>query len=300
MSAIAKRSIFLLGMVLLIFLATLWAWSGTAQGATLTVTKTADTDDGVCDVDCSLREAIATAMSGDTINIPTGTYTLILGTELTINTNLTLNGAGPGDTIIQAATSSADATSRVLNITGGTIAISGVTVQNGNTSDGGGGIYNTGTLTLTNSTVSGNTPGLGGGGGILNRGTMTLTNSTISGNTIINSSGGGILNSGTANLSLTNSSVSGNTAYAAGGIFNESGSTLTLTNSAVSGNTAASFCGGIYNNVDALTLTDNTISGNTVRDASGFGGGIANGGTLTIANSTVSGKLWFLGRRRHL
>ena len=37
-----------------------------AHAATRTVTKTADTDDGVCDSDCSLREAIAVAVPGDT------------------------------------------------------------------------------------------------------------------------------------------------------------------------------------------------------------------------------------------
>ena len=48
-----------------------------AQAATsLAVTKTDDTDDGVCDADCSLREAIDVAVSGDVIGIPAGTYTL--------------------------------------------------------------------------------------------------------------------------------------------------------------------------------------------------------------------------------
>ncbi len=48
-------------------------FGGTALGnfrtppSTLTVTKTADTNDGTCDADCSLREAIAAAASGDTI-----------------------------------------------------------------------------------------------------------------------------------------------------------------------------------------------------------------------------------------
>lgn len=37
-------------------------------GVTLTVTKTADTNDGVCDADCSLREAVAAASAGDAIN----------------------------------------------------------------------------------------------------------------------------------------------------------------------------------------------------------------------------------------
>ena len=39
-----------------------------ARAASITVTKIADTNDGVCDSDCSLREAIAVASTGDTIS----------------------------------------------------------------------------------------------------------------------------------------------------------------------------------------------------------------------------------------
>ena len=46
-------------------------------------------------------------------------------------------------------------------------------------------------MTLTNSTMSGNSASLQGGG-IYNHGTLTLTNSTISGNSA--SQGGGIYN----------------------------------------------------------------------------------------------------------
>ena len=67
-----------------------------AHAATLTVTKTQDTDDGVCNADCSLREAIDDAAAGDTVEIPAGTYTLTLGTELFVAKGLTLNGAGAG------------------------------------------------------------------------------------------------------------------------------------------------------------------------------------------------------------
>ena len=84
--------------------------------------------------------------------------------------------------------------------------ISGVTIRNGGKTDGflnGGGIVNRGTLTLTNSTVSGNSAGsLGSGGGIFSFGTLTLTNSTVSGNSA-GIHGGGISNTGddgTANL----------------------------------------------------------------------------------------------------
>lgn len=76
-----------------------------AQAATsLAVTKTDDTDDGVCDADCSLREAIDVAVSGDVIGIPAGTYTLTSSSELTIDENLTFNGAGASNTVIEAST----------------------------------------------------------------------------------------------------------------------------------------------------------------------------------------------------
>jgi len=291
MSAVAKRSIFLLGMLLLIFQATLLACSGTAKGAGFVVDSPADVADAnpgdrVCDDgagNCTLRAALqeANGLAGtDTITLPANTYTLTLGTELTIGTDLTLNGAGSGDTIIQAATSSADATSRVFHITGGTVAISGVTVRNGSQSAGGG-IRNFGILTLANSTVSGN----GGGGGIFNIGTLTLTNSTVSGNTSTSNNGGGIYNSG-GTVTLINSTVSGNTNnFFGGGIWNNS--TLTLTNSTVSGNTTNSNGGGVYN-TGTLTLTNSTVSGNTATD---FGGGIFNDpdGTLTVTNTTISG-----------
>src|SRR5438128_2062441 len=66
--------------------------------ATLTVTKVEDTNDGVCDADCSLREAVSAAASGDTVvfsslfNSPQ-TITLILG-QIPIDKNLTITGTG--------------------------------------------------------------------------------------------------------------------------------------------------------------------------------------------------------------
>jgi hypothetical protein len=81
----------------------------------------------------------------------------------------------------------------------------------------GGGIYNgSGALTLTNSTVSGNSAERDGGG-IYNFGTVTLTNSTVSENTSGGYSGG-IYNRGTA--TLTNTTVSGNRGRWGGSIYN--------------------------------------------------------------------------------
>jgi len=158
----------------------------------------------------------------------------------------------------------------------GTLTLTNSTVSD-NTAQVGGGINNSGTLTLTDSTVSDNSDG-----GISNNGTLTLTDSTVSDNTA--QVGGGITNNGT--LTLTNSTVSGNTAQVYGGGISNNG-TLTLTNGTVSGNNAGRDGGGIYiSNTGTLTLTNGTVSGNTVgRD----GGGIYNSGTLTLTNGTVSG-----------
>jgi len=158
-------------------------------------------------------------------------------------------------------------------------------------SDRGAGISNSGTLTLTNSTVSGNTAvGIVNSGtltltnstvsehpepGILNSGTMALTNSTVSGNI-----GAGIVNSGT--MALTNSTVSGNPAT---GIFNKGG-TLTLTNSTVSGNPAV----GIFNRSGTLTLTNSTVSGSVTGDIGDPLSGETAPSTTTTTNSLVDGR----------
>jgi hypothetical protein len=151
------------------------------------------------------------------------------------------------------------------------------------------GITNLGTLMLTDSTVSGNS---GVYGGIYNDGTLTLTHSIVSGNTA-SVDGGGIQNFGT--LTLTNSTVSGNTSYFGGGGIRNSG-TLTLTNSTVSGNTVNLGGGGIYNEDPGgtATLTNSTVSDNASYD---IAGGIinVNSGTLTLTNSTVSGNSADLG-----
>ncbi|MFH0341694.1 MAG: choice-of-anchor Q domain-containing protein [Chromatiales bacterium] len=151
----------------------------------------------------------------------------------------------------------------------------------------GGGVANYGgTLTLTHSTVSGNSAAIRGGGVANEYGVLTVTNSTVSGNTafIVGSGiGGGVFNDGT--LTLTHSTVSGNSAGDEGGGLHNRG-TLTLTNSTVSGNSAIFSGGGVRNpRYSGSSLTNSTVSGNTA----GAGGGLDNGGTLTLTNSTVSG-----------
>jgi len=245
--------------------------------------------DGVCApvgafrcTEQGIRDAVA-AGGGPHFFACDGPTTVATVAEIIIDNNVILDGEGN-------LAVDGDEDHRVFSVSKGVTAeLRGFLVTGAARRDSGpgGGIWNNGALTLTNSTVSGN---IGyESGGIANSGTLTLTNSTVSGNGA--SQGGGITNSGT--LTLTNSTVSGNRSVgetlrgaAGGGIDNIAG-TLTLTNSTVSGNSSYGAGGGILNrNNGALTLTNSTVSGNS---ASYEGGGIANSGTLTLTNSTVSG-----------
>lgn len=70
------------------------------QGATLTVTTTADTNDGTCDTDCSLREAIIVANATDGVdtiiagNFSGNAHPDCLGTMISRGYNLIGNAAG--------------------------------------------------------------------------------------------------------------------------------------------------------------------------------------------------------------
>ncbi len=241
-------------------------WVPVAHAGTFTVTKTTDTKDGICDADCSLREAIIAANSNpdaDDVIVPAGTYVLTKG-DLEITDQLTLNGAGADTTIIDG-----NGTDRVIDVLSGTVEISAVTIQNGSGVSPLGGIGNRGTLTVTNSTISGN------GGGIYSiRGVTTVTNSTISGNNVGIYSVGGV-------TTVTNSTISGNTST---GISNSaiSTGTLTVTNSTISGN---SFSGidsfASFGSVGVATVTNSTISRNWFH-------GIRHSGVLTVANTIVA------------
>src|SRR5690349_12080059 len=67
-----------------------------AHAATYTVSKTADTNDGTCNADCSLREAIAAAnaSAGDDIIGFSGVTLVNIDAELEITSNITINGTG--------------------------------------------------------------------------------------------------------------------------------------------------------------------------------------------------------------
>ena len=255
---------------------------------------------------CSLPHAISIAdsiFSGDAVTIKLvsdsggtctttspctfdGNFFVSSGSEA----SLTIEGTGTGSGSSAATVLKGGGSSTTLILTNSAsfpVTLDNVTVTGGNSY--GGGITNAGTMTVTDSTISGNTASYEGGGIYNNGGTMTVTDSTISGNTA-SSGGGGITNAGT--MTVTDSTISGNSTGSGGsggGIFNYSG-TMTVADSTISGNTASYDGGGIYNNssTSTMTVTDSTISDNTA--SSNGGGGIYNsGGTMTVADSTISG-----------
>jgi hypothetical protein len=234
------------------------ALEGRDVPSTLTVTSAATSGPG------SLRAEIAAAQSGDTIVFAPSLdgQTITLTGELVINKNLTIQGPGASQLTISGNYHAPGALqpygygSRVFEVDGVTATIAGLTISNG---------Y---------AFVNG--PGGGGGGGILNHG---------------------------GNLTVTNCTLSNNRAGFGGAIDNAFGSTLTVSGCIISGNhftdTEGQLGGaGIFNAYFArATVSSSTISGNsgpTLNSTTSFpttygdGGGIYNGGWMTLSGSTVT------------
>lgn len=164
------------------------------------------------------------------------------------------------------------------------------TVSDNFSSNDGAGIYNTGTLAIFNSTVSNNGCGLPGasGGGIYNSGsgTVTMSFSTVSDNAVHDGGqGGGVYSNGT--LKVLNSILSGNINVSGPGAGIYNSGALKVLNSTLSGNSDFEDNGGAIVNAGVATVTKSTLSGNSVT-AGGWGGAIFNEGTLTVVNSTLS------------
>lgn len=234
---------------------------------------------------CRLRDAIASASPGDTIDFSvTGTISITTAAApFLIDQDLTIKGNGT-----TSLTVSGNNVSGVFVIVNGNVNISGITIRDGSAPGaGGGGIGNGGTLTLTEVAITGNSAYTGGG--LYNLGTATLTNVTLSGNSALAGPGGGIYSSG-GSIALTDSTLSENSAVSGGGIFN--GNLATLTNVTISGNSATDGSGGGIYNAAGIVLTNVTLSGNS---ATGVGGGIFISGSITtlkntiVANSTSGG-----------
>ena len=256
------------------------------------------------ETDCTLRAALAEATmlnEAVTINLPDpttvpnnhGSYYSVNGTI----TELDVTDTGGTVTIVGAGASIVDirATNdtRVLEIGNGMLGgvradISGVTISNGNAPSGEGSdcggicVSSSGsTLTLTDSTVTGNTASTFGGGiGLYRGGSATLTNDTITANSVSGAGGGGggiyvVSNDTTSvsNLTIRNTTISGNQVDAGNGggidVFNTSGT-------------------GLDGNV-TIDIDDSTISGNEITGGGAGSGIAASDGNWAVTNSTISG-----------
>jgi hypothetical protein len=193
----------------------------------------------------TLRAAVAAAGSGDTVGLPSGTYTLSQG-ELAIAKTLNIYGGDARDRIIQGS-----GAARVINIAAGvSVSLTGVTITGGRAgSEDGGNIRNAGSLLLQNSHV---TQGqAANGGGIANTGALVVTSSLIDLNAASsNGSGGGIASGGAAaglTVRILESTIYKNTAGTAGGIssLGETGTQVELHHATVAYNTSLQNPGGI-------------------------------------------------------
>jgi hypothetical protein len=255
--------------------------------AVLTVNSTADTASHT-DPYLSLREAVAIVNSA---TLPTGLSDQILG-----QISGTLHSGG-ADTIGFDPTAVTgpivlSGTQLELSLPGGTSEVTidggagGVTVDGSNASR----VLQVDVparLTLAHLTVThGRAPVSGNGGGILNSGTLTVSNSTLSANSAVGGEHGGGIYNASGELTVTESILSDNTGGVGGALFNASG-TLTVTDSTLSGNSATGIDGGgIYVSAGTATVAGSTLDNNYAVDD---GGGVANnGGAVTVTDSTLS------------
>jgi CSLREA domain-containing protein/uncharacterized repeat protein (TIGR01451 family) len=286
-----------------------------APNAVFAVTKTADTNDGACDGDCSLREAISAANAAagtDTISIPAGTYTLTLTNaggnnednnatgDLDILGGTVISGAGSAATIIQAGTNTSNGIDKVFSfnpICANPIGVTmnGVTVRFGRN---------------TQPSLSIDFSDTGGGIDVCNTGAggFSMSDVIVDQNTNVNSYAGGVnldsLAPATGTYSIFNSTISGNRTLSAAAVVKTGGGlnlrgdahNVSISNTTISGNVSASEGGGVFlfhTNGGAITISGSTIANNT---AASRGGGVSNNNlgasTLSINNdSVISGNL---------
>jgi len=206
------------------------------------------------------------------------------GGDLALNT-ITLTGGQ----LVGALAGGAISNTGILRLTNSAI--------NGNSSAGGGAIYNAGGIVLlTNNSLTNNSAILSGGAILNNDGTVIITNSTLSGNSANGGGGedgGGALDSysGESSVVIVNSTLVGNTAVntSRSGVWMEAG-TLTIQNSIIANNNGANNCavtGGFFtdngNNIDNGTSC--AFGGVVGQNTDPLLGTLANNGGQTLTHT---------------
>lgn len=291
--------------------------SSQSLAATYTVTKTADTNDGLCNTDCSLREAIIAANANpgaDTISIPAGSYLLTLSGanednaatgDLDIRDAVTILGAGRTATIIDG-----NQQDRIFDVMAGVnVTIRDLSINNGVTSGSGAGLLNAGTTSLTNVNFDGNVARWYGGA-IESRGpSSSNAYLTIDSGRFVNncSDSGGAMDT-VGGLTITNSIFDGNKPTTKAGITCRNGDGAAI--HVQYGENATIDKSTFINNVGAAGAFSQFWGKTTITNSSfinnrGTGGAYSYGGTgaienqnsnygeLNVINSTITGNTGF-------
>ena len=253
-----------------------------ASAADFAVTTTADGNAACTVVQCTLRAALSTATTNgnaaDVITVPAGTYTLTqaLGGQLNVpggNTGISIRGAGANATIIQP-----DAAFRLLNLgTASSVALSDLTLRNGEITSGNGGnvLTTDASLNLARVRITGGRAQRGGGIAAVassSGGTLTINQSLIDGNTATALTtadlGGGIYSSnatGSTTVLIQDSTLTGNQAQQGGAIGATFGPVLTLRGVTVARNSARAnpATGGVFVSSTSMRFQGSIVASNT-------------------------------------
>jgi hypothetical protein len=213
------------------------------------------------------------------------TVTLTGGVLPSIYLNITIDG---GNTI----TLSGNNASRLFDVAGGgNLTLQDITLTKGYADGDGGAIVSFGTLNISNSKFLDNQTTLNGNGGaIVSFGTLNISNSEFAYNKAAN--GGALYPTGAAAVTtITGSTFHDNQTTSltngwGGAIYMSAGASVTINSSTLSTNQAQA--GGavlVYEASTRLIVTNSILNQNY---ASVSGGGISNGGTLTLSNVTLN------------
>jgi hypothetical protein len=270
-------------------------WPSIEPGMILVSNATDESDANYSYGDLSLREALSIAASQtgpDTIEFDSSitAINLTLG-QLSITSDVTIQGSGADELTIDA-----QGNSRVFLVDSGVDAtIRGLTITGGS-SNGGGGVYIFGDLTMDSVRVTGNSTS-DRGGGIYVYGTLRLSSSSVDGNSAA-SGGGGIYVNDTAYATISLSTIDANEAYYGGGLYGYlgSGDRLEIDRSTISYNTAVgtwSIGGGMLIQSAAGSTGSNTkiVSSTIANNSAAYSGGIRlmySANNLELVSSTVA------------
>jgi CSLREA domain-containing protein len=254
--------------------------------AVFTVNTLLDTLDGRCDGQCSLREAVEAANAApgpDTILLPDGILLLQrpgagedLGEtgDLDVRSDITIVGSGAKSTqVINDRLTAPPPDDRLIHVAAGArLAVRGVTLRQGASTDDGGAVLSAGTLGLRDVEVRGSAAAAGGALAVIGPGaSAVLRGVTLTGNHAAGDGGGLAVSGAGARVDLLDSTVSGNGAGGSGGgLFHGAGAAVTLNNVTITGNRA-----------------------DEDQDQAGDGGGTSGeaGSQVTFANTVLAGNI---------